>query len=102
MKIRIVHFGGTEKLTEFEDITSTGWAQLRYPGGAGCWQFSLHHGAIETKRGVAPEWRLHEEDLETLRTLAKERKVSIRKPRAPMRPRKPRKLAPSKQAVLFE
>lgn len=67
MLITIVHFRGTEKQAELEDIVAPGWAQLRYPGGAGCYRFSLVHGAMETPRGKRPEWRLSPADLELLR-----------------------------------
>ena len=102
MKMTIVHFGGTEKVVEFEDILANGWVQVRYPNGAGCYRFALAHGNIEAARGVQPEWRLSDLDLAAMRALAAERKIKVRKQRAPGRPRAPKKRAPSKQVDLFE
>lgn len=102
MKLTIIHFGGTRKTVELEDITPQGWVQVRYPNGGGCYRFALAHGNIETKRGVSPEWRLDAADLAQLKEQAVALKIKTRKPPAPGRPRRPRKKAPSKQAELFE
>lgn len=102
MKLTILHFGGTRKEVELEDITPTGWVQVRYPNGGGCYRFSLVHGRAEASRGTEPAWSLDPDDLESMRALAAERKVKVRNPRKPGRPRAPKKRAPSKQGELFE
>lgn len=102
MKITIFHFGGTRKIVELEDITPTGWAQVRYPNGGGCYRFALAHGRMERARGEESRWALDPGDLEKLRELARERNIKWRKPRAPGGPTKPRATAPSKQVGLFD
>lgn len=79
MNLTIVHYGGTRKTVELEDITPQGWVQVRYPNGGGCYRFSLVHGRIEVKRGAEPEWSLEPDDLERCKAIATERKIKPRK-----------------------
>jgi len=107
MTVTIIHIGGTTKLCTFDGFDPPRpWVRLRYPNGGGLWAFALAHGGIEAKRGTLPEWRISDEDLTTLRALARDGGISFRSvpfARAQQqRPGKPRKPVPQKQLELFD
>jgi hypothetical protein len=105
MKVTIVNVGsGALKECLFVDFASRGaWAELRYPGGAGVWSFSLVHGAIESKRGEHPNWRLVEADLEALREAARAKGIKCSaKVKRVGKPIKPLHSTTQKQIELFK
>lgn len=71
--VTITNIGsGAAKVCEFCGFLSRGgWFQVRYPGGAGLWAFSLRHGLMEAKRGEHSQWRIDEAQLEELRSEAR-------------------------------
>lgn len=81
-----------------------GWFQIRYPGGAGLWAFSLRHGRMEHKRGEHPSWFIAAAELDRVRAVAREEKVefSVETPRAKKKgkPGQP-KLSPSERQMEF-
>ncbi len=105
--VKIVHIGGTEKLTEFVGFDAPRpWIRLRYPGGGGIWSFALAHGGIEAKRGTLPEWRIDDAALDELRAEAKTAGIKFNTvPFARgqhVKPKAPRKKTEQKQLGLFE
>lgn len=79
------------------------WAQVRWPGGAGAYHFSLKHGWGSTSGG-AKEWRLCPSDLEVLRAAGKKMGARIGRVASERRiaPRRTKKPAATKQTEMFE
>lgn len=107
MKLTIIHISGSEKTVEFVGFDAPRpWIRVRYPNGGGVFSFAFAHGAIEHKRGESPQWFLAEDNLETLRGVAREAKIAfspVPKTHAvnQLRPRRPRKKTDQKQLDLF-
>lgn len=106
MVVTIIHVGGTEKAVDFEGFDAPRpWARLRFPAGAGLYNFALAHGGIECMRTQTPDWRICEADLETIRTAARAQKIKFAvKPWAPFRrtpPGRPRKKTDQRTLSLF-
>ncbi len=107
MIIEIVSLGGATKSCEFSGFLHRGgWFQVRYPGGAGLWAFSLRHGKMEAKRGEHAQWRIAKpEQLNELRELATKEgvKFSIQTPRAKKqnRPARPAIAPKQRQMEMF-
>jgi len=99
--IDIISLGGLLKTVQFSGFLHRGgWFQVRYPGGAGLWAFSLRHGNMEAKRGEHPQWRIAKpEQLTEPRELAIKEgvKFSIQTPRAKKQNRPARPVIPPKQ-----
>lgn len=97
---------GATKVCEFCGFLARGgWFQVRYPGGAGLWAFSLRHGLMEAKRGEHSKWRIDPEQLEELRAEArlKEIKFSTQTKRAKKRnkPTRPAQGVAQRQTEMF-
>lgn len=107
-EIKIVSLGGAEKVCRFAGFLSRGgWFQVRYPGGAGLFAFSLRHGRIECKRGEHAKWRVaSNEQLDAIRAEARrlEIKFSTETPRARIKnkPARPAESVAQRQGVLFD
>jgi len=106
MLVTIIHVGGTEKVVDFESFDAPRpWARLRFPAGAGLFNFALAHGGIECKRSKTPDWRICEADLETIRAEARAQKIKFTvKPWVPYRrslPGAPRKKTDQRTLSLF-
>jgi hypothetical protein len=105
--VTIINIGsGATKVCEFCGFLARGgWFQVRYPGGAGLWAFSLRHGNMEAKRGEHAKWKILAEDLEILRALAKEGgvKFTLQTPRAKRRnkPARPAESVAQRQTEMF-
>ena len=106
MLVTIIHIGGTEKIVEFEGFDAPRpWARLRFPAGAGLFNFALAHGGIECKRTGTPDWRISEADLEAIRAEARGQKIKFAvKPWVPYRrtlPGAPKKKTDQRTLSLF-
>lgn len=98
--VDIVSLGGLVKTCDFCGfLAKGGWFQIRYPGGAGLWAFSLRHGKMEAKRHEHSQWSVAPADLETLRAMAKEQdiKFSLQTPKAKKQNRPKHPAIPPKQ-----
>jgi len=97
---------GATKVCEFCGFLARGgWFQVRYPGGAGLWAFSLRHGLMEAKRGEHAKWRIDAEQLETLRAEARAARIkfSVETKRASRkaRPRRPAEGVAQRQTEMW-
>jgi hypothetical protein len=98
--VDIVSLGGLVKTCDFCGFLGRGgWFQVRYPGGAGLWAFSLRHGKMEAERGEHSQWSVAPAHLEAVRALAKEEKVkfTLQTPKAKKQNRPARPVTPPKQ-----
>jgi hypothetical protein len=106
MNVTIINNGsGLKKACVFVDLGSRGaWAEVRYPGAAGLFSFSLVHGGIECKRNEHPLWRLADADLIALRELAKCKGVKCSQPKKqkPHRPTRPKTPTVQRQLEMFK